>query len=263
MTHRIDIAPVDLGSTGRALPFVQAAVDQPRARAEQPTTDGARGHDDAETLITVQAAAMVVANGVYAEALKEDDLAAKLDDISDALAEMTPDDFKTMGAIGGLAKSVLPMVVDRIWAFTVIAHARAEFDADYGYVFDVMADALKGGADPKAIREDVPRVVGRMRIERTISEATDAIRAAMTAALDGLTTNPHDVSERLHMAIEDAQAEHLARVGRMSLDKAESVEAFSTADSAMARAMSLSPDPAGTARGLRNALRMVIDEAGE
>ncbi|MCZ4516731.1 hypothetical protein O3Q52_53265, partial [Streptomyces sp. ActVer] len=236
-------------------------ADETRARAEQPETDGARGHDDTETLITVQAAAMVVANGVYDEALKEEDLVATLDDISDALTEMTPDDFKTMSTIGSRAESVLPVVVDRIWAFTVIAHARAEFDTDYGYVFDVMADALKRGADPQAIRDDVPRVVGRMRIERTISEATDAIRAAMTAALAGLTTNPRDVAERLQLAAEDAQAEHLARVGRMSLDKAESAEAFSTASSAMARALSLSPDPAGTARGLRNALRMAIDEA--
>ncbi|MCX4557962.1 hypothetical protein OHA02_17340 [Streptomyces phaeochromogenes] len=246
--------------TGRAA-FAAEAAQMTSEAADRlaADTDQARGHD--EDRITTQAAALLVANGVYDEALKEDDLVATLDDISDALAEMTPDDFKTMGTIGSRAESVLPVVVDRIWAFTVIAHARAEFGSDYRYVFDVMADALKRGADPKAVRDDVPRVVGRMRIERTISEATDAIRAAMTSALDGLTTNPRDVAERLQLAVEDAQAEHLARVGDMSLDKAESAEAFSTASSAMARALSLSPDPAGTARGLGNALRMAIAEA--
>lgn len=223
--------------------------------------DGAREHTDSETHLTYQAAAVVVANGVYDEALKEDDLAATLDDISDALAEMTPDDFKTMGTIGGLGEALLPAVAERIWAFNVIEHARADVGTDYRYVFDVMADALKRGADPKAIRDEVPRVVRRLRIERAILAAEHAITAAVTGSLAGLTTNPRDVAERLHQAIDEAQAEHLARVGHMSLERAESAEAFSTANSAMARALSLSVDTEGTGQGLRNALRMAIDEA--
>ncbi|QIY95869.1 hypothetical protein HEP87_19820 [Streptomyces sp. S1D4-11] len=231
------------------------------APAELQPTETAREHDDSETHVTYQAAAVYVANKAYDEALTTNNPAATLDDISGALPELLPEAFKTTGTAPGLAAVLLPAVADRIWAFTAVAHARAEIGGDYGYVVDVLADSLKHGADPKAIRAEVPRVVERLRIERTIAAASDAITTAVTTALAGLTTHPRDFAERLHTAVDDAQAEHLAHVGDMSLERAESAEAFSTATYAMARALNLSPDPEGTAQGLRNALRMVIDEA--
>jgi hypothetical protein len=253
MAHTTDVAPSEL----------QPTADQPRERAEQAPTETAREHDDSETRVTHQAAAVYVANKAYDEALTTNNPAATLSDISDALPELLPEAFKTTGTAPDLAAALLPAIADRIWAFTAVAHARAEIGGDYGYVVDVLADSLKRGADPQAIRAEVPRVVERIRIERTIAAASDAITTAVTTALAGLTTHPRDVAERLHTAIDSASAEHLAHttVGNMSLERAESAEAFSTATYAMAQALNLSPDREGTAQGLRNALRMVIAEA--
>jgi hypothetical protein len=98
--------------------------------------------------------------------------------------------------------------------------------------------------------------------ERATIAAETAITSAMTTALAGLTTNPRDVADRLHTAIDDAQAEHLARpeVGDFTPHQARSSEAFSTATYAMARALTLAPDPASTAQALRVALNMTADE---
>ncbi|MEU2734701.1 hypothetical protein ABZ656_04400 [Streptomyces sp. NPDC007095] len=257
--------PTTRSRQSTSAPAIAAVALQPaRQRADEAsTTDGAREHDDSETGVTYQAAAVYVANKAYDEALTANNPAAMLDDISGALPEILPEAFKTTGTASDLAAVLLPAIADRIRAFTAVAHARADIGGDYGYVLDVLADSLKRGADPQAIRAEVPRVVERVRIERTIAAAADAITAAVTTALDGLTTHRRDVAERLHTAIDAAQAEHLAlpTVGDMSLERAESAEAFSTATYAMAQALKLSPDPEGTAQGLRTALRMVIDEA--
>ncbi|WP_328441732.1 hypothetical protein OHA71_42705 [Streptomyces sp. NBC_00444] len=213
-----------------------------------------------ELRLTYEAAAVCIANATYDEALKQDNPAVAMDDICDALPDVMPEVFKEQGTAPDFAAVLLPEVADRLWAFTVVAHARADVGNDYGYAFDVMADALKRGVNTQAIRAEVPRVVERLRIESAVSVAMDAITTAVTTALAGLAANPHDVAERLHMAVEDAQAEHLARVGGMSLERAEAAEAFSTANSAMARAVSRSADPEGTAQGLRAALRIAIDE---
>jgi hypothetical protein len=97
-----------------------------------------------------------------------------------------------------------------------------------------------------------------------VQAAEGAIRTALRARLAGLTTNPRDLADQLHTAIEGAQAEHLARpeVGGFALDEARGHEAFGTAVSAMARALEFSANPKSTAEGLRSALAMVIREAG-
>lgn len=262
MTHRIGIAPVDLVPTGRTLPFVPADVDQ-RERAEQPETATAREHPDDETVLTYRAAALYVATAAYNEARTMPNPDKTLDDMCDAVPEMMPAVCKVVSAAPEFAEIMRDVIADYLWAFTVIEHARAEVGQNFGYVFDVMADYLKGGADPQSVRDEVSRVAARLRIENAVAAATDAIRAAVTMALAGLTTNPRDVANQLHQAIDDAQAEHLAKptVGDMSLEEAESAEAVSTAWEAMARALAASSDPGLTARALRGALRMVIDEA--
>lgn len=235
--------PCMLAGQGRK---VRVTIDPTHPRVDAPVDD--------DTLLSHKAVAVYLANELYAQALKEDDPAATLDDIADAL----PDLFATMGA----TDTLLPEVADRVWAFSAIAHARAEVGDAYGYVLDILADNVRHGRDPQAVRDEVPRIVARLRIENAISTAVDAITAAMTTALAGLTTNPHDVAERLHMAIEDAQAEHLAKptVGDMSLEEAEAAEAFSTAHYALERALRLSADVEGTARSLQWLLREVIRE---
>ncbi|MCZ4516726.1 hypothetical protein O3Q52_53240, partial [Streptomyces sp. ActVer] len=238
-------------------------ADETRARAEQPQTDGARGHDDTETLLTYRAAALYVATAAYNEARTMPNPDKTLDDMCDAVPEMMPAVCKVVSAAPEFAEIMRDVIADYLWAFTVIEHARAEVGQNFGYVFDVMADYLKGGADPQSVRDEVSRVSARLRIENAVAAASDAIRAAVTMALAGLTTQPRDVARQLHEAIDDAQAEHLAlpTVGGMSLEEAESSEAVSTAWEAMARALASSADRDLTVGALRGALRMAVEEA--
>jgi hypothetical protein len=95
------------------------------------------------------------------------------------------------------------------------------------------------------------------------ARAEAAIVEAMRLRLDGITTNPRDTAEQLHQAIDNAQAEHLARpdVGGFPIEQARSSEAFSTAHAAMERALRLSDDPAATAQSLRWILGELLREA--
>lgn len=279
MAHTTVIAPVDRRTNGH-LPFLVQAAEQTAEAAERQAAiesadryiasespavaellAGDRARDEERTQLA--AAGLYAATAAYDEALRRPNPTATLDNMCDAVHEISPALAKVINdkPSADFAEGLRAATADCLWTFTAIEHARAELGNDYGYVLDIMADRLKRGLDPKAVRAEVPRVVERLRAEHTIATAVDAITEAVTGALAGLTTNPRDVAERLHTAIDDAQAEHLAHVGDMSLERAEAAEAFSTATYAMARALSLSPDPAGTALGLRTALRMSIDEA--
>ncbi|MGW0417494.1 hypothetical protein [Streptomyces sp. NPDC003015] len=96
-----------------------------------------------------------------------------------------------------------------------------------------------------------------------VEAAEQAIGRAVLGSLAGLATNPHDVADRLTAAIENAQAEHLARpeVGGFPVGEAQGHEAFHTAVVAMARALALSGNRTLTADGLRASLDMAIAEA--
>lgn len=91
--------------------------------------------------------------------------------------------------------------------------------------------------------------------------AESVITEAVSHSLAGLETNPHDVSDQLHRAVDRAQAAHLAKVGGHTPEKAYQDSRFSSSVQAMADAMEYSADPAGTARALWTALDMVIREA--
>jgi hypothetical protein len=116
------------------------------------------------------------------------------------------------------------------------------------YGFAEMAEGASGTVGAEADTEPVALLIA------------DVVRASLA----GLTTNPRDVAESLHTAIDDAQAEHLARpdVGGFPLDEARALEAFSTAMYATVRALALTKDVRHTARALRNMIAMCIDEAG-
>ncbi|MFJ2737696.1 hypothetical protein [Streptomyces sp. NPDC087317] len=111
--------------------------------------------------ITYQAAAVYVAARIHAAATMDPDPAATLDDIADALPEVLPQVFTIMGTDPGLAETLLPEVADRVWAYVVVEHARAEAGC-YGYVFELLADELKCGANPAAIRTQVPGILRRV-----------------------------------------------------------------------------------------------------
>ncbi|MDX3277869.1 GIY-YIG nuclease family protein [Streptomyces scabiei] len=106
---------------------------------------------------------------------------------ADDLAEVMPKVFAEMGTASDLAAVLLPEVADRIWAFTVVAHARAEVGDDYGYVLDILADNLRNGRDPQAVRDEVPRVVAKLRASRVLGriwEARDAADGPWAKILD-------------------------------------------------------------------------------
>lgn len=129
-----------------------------------------------EQRTTALAAALYIARHAYGQATTSPNPAARLDDMCDAVAEawddITPKLPKNLaGADLEFAETMRAAVADRLWAFTAVEHARIEAGDDYGYVFDLLADGLKGGASPKAVRDDVPRVAARIRAERATSEA--------------------------------------------------------------------------------------------
>lgn len=84
---------------------------------------------------------------------------------------------------------------------------------------------------------------------------------AVTASLAGVDTNPHDVADRLHRAVDRAQAAHLAEVGNHSPEQAYASTRFHSVIQAMTDAMEAAPDKDLMAVALRTALDMVIREA--
>lgn len=142
---------------------------------------------DDDARITHQAAAIYLANELYGQALTSDNPAATLDDIADVLPELLPAVFKTLGTDKKLAAALLPEVADRVWAFTVVAHAKAEADPGYGYVFDILAENVRHGRAPQAVRDEVPRVVAKLRSSRIVGrlwEARDAADGPWAQMLD-------------------------------------------------------------------------------
>lgn len=140
-----------------------------------------------EIRLTHKAAAVYLANELYAQALTQDNPAATLDDIADALNDVMPAVFKTLGTDEQLAAVLLPEVADRIWAFVVVAHARAEVGAGYEYVLDILADNVRHGRDPQAVRDEVPQVVAKIRASRItarIWEARDKADGPWAGILD-------------------------------------------------------------------------------
>jgi hypothetical protein len=134
-----------------------------------------------------------------------------------------------------------------------VAGADAVIDAELRHVAALidarnhLAAALGGGA--VASQADMVDAVERLAMD------------AVSASLAGLRTNPRDVAQRLHRAVDNAQGWHLAGVGDHSEAAAYADARFSTAVDAMADAISASAVPARMADSLRSALDMVIGEA--
>ncbi|MEH0642861.1 hypothetical protein QBB33_15565 [Streptomyces scabiei] len=137
-------------------PRIDAALDEQRTNA--------------------MAAALYIARYGYKLAVASPNPAARLDDMCDTVAEVwdeiTPRlPKKFAGADREFAETMRAAVADRLWAFTVVAHAKAEAGDSFGYVFDVLADSLNNGADPQTVRAEVPRVAARVRIHQARANA--------------------------------------------------------------------------------------------
>ncbi|MFE9170851.1 hypothetical protein ACFYNZ_15210 [Streptomyces kebangsaanensis] len=118
-----------------------------------------------EPRLTHQAAAVHVANLIYTEACATPDRAATLDDICDTLPEVLPQAFQATGTNPDLAAALLPAVTDRLWAYTAVEHGRAAAGHQHGYVFDLLVDGLRSGANPQTVRADACRIAKQLRTE--------------------------------------------------------------------------------------------------
>lgn len=131
-------------------------VDPTLPRVDAPASDGDR--------IVYKAGALYIATAAYDEALATKNPAATLDDIADALPSVMPQVFATLGTDEALAAALLPEIKNLVWAFNAIEFARAEAAVhDCGYLFDYLAELLKNGADPHAIRRDALAAPRRLR----------------------------------------------------------------------------------------------------
>ncbi|MFC8201361.1 hypothetical protein ACFUTV_39090 [Streptomyces sp. NPDC057298] len=125
--------------------------------------------DTDDQRLTALAATVYIASAGYDEALRMPNPATTLDDMCDALDDVwaailpnLPKGFADNGP--EIAEAMRAAVADRLWAFTAIEYARAEAAAyNVGYLFDYLADGLKKGADPKAIRTDALAAPKRLR----------------------------------------------------------------------------------------------------
>lgn len=116
-----------------------------------------------EQRMTALAGALYVANSVYGEALKSADPAATLDNICDALPEVMPEVLGVIKATPELTKVLTDDIADRLWAYTAVEYARIEAGDGYGYVFDLMVEALEKGGDPHSIRATALGVPAKIR----------------------------------------------------------------------------------------------------
>lgn len=139
------------------------ASSQQRARADQPTEDGAREHSNEHA--NLAAAGLYIAICAYNEALTRPNPSATLDDMCDAVAEIMPDVAKIVDAKGGaeFAEALRASVADRLWAFTAIEYARSLCGDGYGFVFDLLADSVRKGCDPHIARTTALDVPKRLR----------------------------------------------------------------------------------------------------
>ncbi|MFJ4617388.1 hypothetical protein [Streptomyces sp. NPDC088812] len=118
---------------------------------------------DTEQRATALAGALYVANAVYDEARATPVPAATLDGICDAFPEIAPEALRVLNTTPEMAEVLRGAVADRLRAYTAIEHSRIEAGDGYGYIFDLLADNLRAGADPVSVRTDALRVPERLR----------------------------------------------------------------------------------------------------
>ncbi len=113
-----------------------------------------------EPRINTLAAAVFIANAAHTEALTTDNPAATMDDICDAWPDIAPQVTAVTKTTPALAEVLTDAVADRLWAYAAVEYARVEAGDGYGYIFDLLVEALEKGANPHVIRTtalDAPR----------------------------------------------------------------------------------------------------------
>jgi hypothetical protein len=116
----------------------------------------------AETRLTSQPAAAYLTSEMYDLARKTPDPARTLDDIADELPAIMPGVFETAGVKPDTAAALLPAITNYVWAFAAIEYARIEAGDGYGYVFDLLVESLRKGAEPIGVKRAALAVPGRL-----------------------------------------------------------------------------------------------------
>lgn len=152
------------------VPEASTTTPDPRAQRVDQLTAEASEHAQLadEDRITALAGALYVANATYAEALKMPDPAATLDDICDALPEAMPRVLAVVKTTPEGFEVLKSSIADVLWAYTAIEHSRTEAGEGYGYIFDLLADNLCSGGDPKVTLKaaaDAPRKIRQLAEE--------------------------------------------------------------------------------------------------
>lgn len=105
-----------------------------------------------EPRYTALAAALYVANATYTAACKMPNTAATLDEICDALPEVLPEILGVIKTTPELTKVLTDDITGRMWAYAAVEYARLDAGDGYGYIFDLLIEALEKGGDPHSIR---------------------------------------------------------------------------------------------------------------
>jgi hypothetical protein len=127
------------------------------------TPDTAIGSADDEPRVTALACALYVAKAAYTEARKMPNPAATMDEICDAWPEIAPQVLRVAKTTPEQDEVLKGAVADRLWAYSAVEYARVEAGDGYGYLFDLLAEALAKGANPHVIRTDALAAPRRLR----------------------------------------------------------------------------------------------------
>lgn len=121
----------------------------------EPRPEAPRRDEQAQTPpANILAAGRYVAGAAYDEALRHPNLVATLDNMCDGLAEIAPEIARVLKteANAEFAEALRAATIAPLWAFTAIERGRAEAGDGYGYLFDLLVDSLRDGADPDVVR---------------------------------------------------------------------------------------------------------------
>ncbi|MER5467222.1 hypothetical protein [Streptomyces sp. NPDC002685] len=119
----------------------------------------------AEPRIGLAKAGLYAATAAYDEALRMPNPAATLDNMCGALDEIVPSLANVISSkdAADFAEALRDAVAAPIEAYTAIEHGRIEAGDGYGYLFDLLADSLRGGANPDVVKTTALGAPARIR----------------------------------------------------------------------------------------------------
>jgi hypothetical protein len=145
------------------------------AITNEPQADTVREHP--EPRISLVAAGRYCAAAAYDEALRMPNPVATLDRMLATLDEIVPSMAAVITTTVGadFAEALRDATAGPLHAYAAIEHARVDAGDGYGYLFDYLADGLKRGADPQAIRKAAEAAPKRLRDQAEAARQADAM----------------------------------------------------------------------------------------